>query len=91
MSPVVLVVHLYLMQAAKRKLCMLNLHKDFISKMITANLFVYTTTLYSVQLCKFYFVLQSTLSKTDTVRNGPNCPSYRGVRLIESQGNMTLV
>ena len=28
--------------------------------------------------------MQSTLSKTDTVGTGSNCPSERGVRLIES-------
>ena len=30
-------------------------------------------------------ILQSTLSKTDTFGTGTKCPSYRGVRLIESQ------
>ena len=31
-----------------------------------------------------YFI-QSTLSKTDTFGTGTSCPSYRDVRLIESQ------
>ena len=35
--------------------------------------------------------IQSTLSKTDTVGTGSNCPSERGVRLIESRGNLTPV
>ena len=30
-------------------------------------------------------VIQSTRSKTDTFGTGTKCPSYRGVRLIESQ------
>ena len=33
----------------------------------------------------YLFFLQSTLSKTDTFGTGTKCPSWRDVRLIESQ------
>ena len=43
--------------------------------------------------CKFtyhyWFEIQSTLSKMDTIGTGLSCPSQRGVRLIESPHNMT--
>ena len=40
---------------------------------------------YFAKIVFYLFFLQSTLSKTDTFGTGTKCPSWRDVRLIESQ------